>query len=126
MSRTLIAVAVAGAAMLTAGPAFARHATLVRANPSNARSIFTDSNKHYLDYKTDLSEARRELASDLRRAHDADDRIDAYAEYKSEVADARKDFRKEMAEKGIDVPDSMIPRRGIVTMDDGRMVYPSR
>ena len=36
-----------------------------------------ESNKWWVDYKTDISEAKRELASDLRRATDLEDRIDA-------------------------------------------------
>ncbi len=91
MTRKIIALAVAGAAL--AGPAFA--------GDRLRGPVYSDSNKHYLDYKTDLSEARRELASDLRHADDAADREDAWAEYRREVADARHDFRKEMAERGV-------------------------
>ncbi|MEM6474961.1 MAG: hypothetical protein AAF687_02210 [Pseudomonadota bacterium] len=59
-----------------------------------------DSNKWYRDFRTDISEAKRELRSDLRRATDAEDRRDAYDEYHNEIADAKKDYRKEMAERG--------------------------
>lgn len=59
-----------------------------------------DSNKWYLDYRTDISEAKRELRSDLRRATDAEDRRDAWDEYHNEIADAKKDYRKEMRERG--------------------------
>ena len=62
-----------------------------------------DSNKWWVDYKTDISEAKRELASDLRRATDLEDRIDAREEYRREIADARYDYRKEMAERGFRV-----------------------
>ena len=86
-----IAAALAGALFTTAAHADTRY------------GVYSDSNSHYLDYKTDLSEARRELRSDLARANDQADRIDAWAEYRREVADARHDFRKEMAERGIDV-----------------------
>ena len=75
--------------------------------------VFSDSNHFYLDYKTDLSEARRELRKDLARADDAASREDAWAEYHREVADARHDFRKEMAERGVVVRG--IPR---VTVED--------
>lgn len=83
--------------------------TIAVAVPATARDtrgprtvgVYSDSNSHYLDYKTDLSEARRELRSDLARADDPGDRIDAWDEYRREVADARHDFRKEMAEKGV-------------------------
>lgn len=93
-------------------------ATLVAA-PSLARDrgrvpVYSDSNSHYLDMKTDLSEARRELRKDLARANDAADREDAWSEYRREVADARHDFRKEMAERGVVIRD----RRGRVTVEE--------
>jgi hypothetical protein len=92
MSKTLFALAIAGSA-LAASPALARDV--------QRSAIYSDSNSHYLDYKTDLSEARRELRKDLARADDAADREDAWAEYRREIADARHDFRKEMAERGV-------------------------
>jgi hypothetical protein len=89
--KTMIALAVAGTAFATAAQA------------DVPRWVYSDSNSHYLDYKTDLSEARRELRSDLARANDQADRVDAWAEYRREVADAQHDFEKEMAERGITV-----------------------
>lgn len=71
-----------------------------------------DESSHWRDYQTDLSEARRELRSDLRRANDPGDREDAWAEYRREVADARHDYNKEMIEKGYSV------RQGRVTLGD--------
>lgn len=59
-----------------------------------------DTNKWWLDYRTDISEAKRELRSDLRRATDQEDRRDAYEEYRQEIRDARHDYRKEMNERG--------------------------
>ena len=87
------------------------------ATPAIARDkwrtpVYSDSNPHYLDYKTDISEAKRELRKDLRRANDRADREDAWAEYRREIADARHDFRKEMAERGVTV------RRGTVVVED--------
>lgn len=90
--KTMIALAVAGTALATAA-----QADVTRGG------VYSESNSHYLDYKTDLSEARRELRSDLARANDKADRVDAWAEYRREVADARHDFEKEMAERGITV-----------------------
>lgn len=72
--------------------------------------VYSDSNSHYLDYKTDLSEARRELRKDLARANDEGDRLDAWREYRREVADARYDFAKEMAERGVIVNQRRIGR----------------
>ncbi|MBW4331741.1 hypothetical protein KY084_12755 [Stakelama sp. CBK3Z-3] len=109
MSKTVIAFAAAGA-VLAATPVMAGE-HLTRAN------LFTDSNSHYLDYKTSLSEARRELRSDLARAHDEQDRIDAKSEYDREVADAKHDFRKEMAERGFYVAPNDL-REGHVTVEE--------
>lgn len=69
-----------------------------------------DSNPYWLDYKDDVSEAKRELANDLRGADDAGDRANAYEEYENELADARMDFDKQMRERGY--------RQGTVTVED--------
>lgn len=98
--KTMIALAIAGTTFATAAQAGLRY------------GVYTDSNSHYLDYKTDLSEARRELRSDLSRANDEGDRIDAWAEYRREIADARHDFAKEMAERGV-----LVNRRPSVTVE---------
>ncbi len=94
---------VAAAATLSATPSLARDRSV---------PVYSDYNPYYLDYKTDISEAKRELRKDLTRAKDAASREDAWAEYHREVADARHDFRKEMAERG------MIVRRGRVTVEE--------
>jgi hypothetical protein len=59
-----------------------------------------DWNSYWLDYKTDVSEAKRELRKDLRRAKKESDRREAWNEYRREIADAEHDYRKEMREKG--------------------------
>lgn len=59
-----------------------------------------DFNKFWLDYRTDVSEAKRELASDLDRATDEEDVREAWAEYYREIRDAQKDYTKEMSERG--------------------------
>ena len=81
--------------ILFAAPAFAATPTYY---PEPAP--LEDHNSYWLDYKTDVSEAKRELRKDLRRAKKASDRREAWAEYHRELADARKDFRQEMREKG--------------------------
>lgn len=63
-------------------------------------AVLEDHNSYWLDYKTDVSEAKRELRKDLKRAKKPSDRREAWAEYHRELADARKDFRQEMREKG--------------------------
>jgi hypothetical protein len=84
---------------LLAGPAAANQLNYV---PEPAPQA--DWNSYWLDYKTDISEAERELRKDLRRAKKPSDRREAWAEYHQEIADARKDFRQEMREKGYAVP----------------------
>ena len=93
--KAFTTIALASAVVLTASPTFAKSRQRV--------PVYSDSNPHYLDYRTDLSEARRELRKDLARADDAGDRADAWREYRREVADARYDFAKEMREKGVTV-----------------------
>lgn len=98
MNRIILA-SLATAATLITVPASAHDRIIVDGyrvpiSPNN------DTNKWYLDYRTDISEAKRELRSDLRRATDAEDRRDAWDEYHNEIADAKKDYRKEMVERG--------------------------
>ena len=96
ISLALLASAVALPAAASAHPII-----VVRDRDHHLRiSPNNDSNKWWVDYKTDISEAKRELRSDLRRATDAEDRRDAYREYDREIADARYDYEKEMNERG--------------------------
>lgn len=94
------------AATLVSAPALAegydrdRHAKSTK----SAAWVYSDHNSHYLDYRTSISEAERELANDLADADDASDRMRARDEYERELADAESDFRKEMAERGVRVP----------------------
>lgn len=95
------------------GTGLAMLATPALAGRSANRDIAApqdDSNSYWLDYKTDISEAKRELASDLRGADDENDRERAWTEYRREIADAKSDYRKEMLEKGY--------RMGTVTVED--------
>jgi hypothetical protein len=105
------------AGMLVTAPAMAGE----RHRGDRYAAIFSDSNSHYLDYKTDLSEAKRELENDLRGADSDSDRVEAYAEYEREVADAEADFRKEMAERGV-----LLPRGSVTVEEDLAVVVPSR
>lgn len=100
MNRIVIAsLAIAGS--LCSAPAFAHDPQIIverhRGGPPSPNN---DSNKWWVDYQTDISEARRELRSDLRRATDAEDRFDAREEYRREIADAKYDYEKEMIERG--------------------------
>lgn len=95
--------AVVAAAFAVGAPAFAH-------GGQHGPAPQDDRNSYWLDYRTDISEAKRELESDLRRANDDGDVADAWAEYRAELADARKDYRKEMIERGYTV--------GRVTVED--------
>ena len=113
--RILLASLAALAAM-TPIAASAHHPTIVVDGQRGTRiSPNNDSNPWWVDYKTDLSEAKRELRSDLRRATDYEDRVDAKEEYRREVADAKYDYRKEMAERGYRVVSFEPNRREFVS-----------
>ncbi len=102
MTRMILA-SIALAGTMIAAPAAAHQKGIVVDGYRAPLSPNNDSNKWWLDYRTDISEAKRELASDLRRATDEEDRRDAYEEYRQELRDARHDYRKEMAERGYHV-----------------------
>jgi len=105
----LIALAAAGTAF--SAPVFAGDPHIYVDRDRAPIAPNNDSNKWWVDYKTDISEAKRELASDLRRATDMEDRIDAREEYRREIADAKYDYRKEMAERGFRVVNFQENRR---------------
>jgi len=57
-------------------------------------------NRFWFDYRIDITEAQKELRSDLRRASDLEDTRDAWEEYADELRDEREHYVKEMAERG--------------------------
>lgn len=57
-------------------------------------------NRFWFDYRVNLVEAQEELASDLSRASDIDDRRDAWEEYGFELVHERRHYVEEMAERG--------------------------
>lgn len=61
-------------------------------------------NSHWYDYRTNVNETKKELASDLRRSSDLEDTRDAYGEYAHELKDNRMDYVHYMAKKGYAVP----------------------
>lgn len=93
MRNAFITLGIMGAA-LAVQPALAAHRGDRGAPPRD------DSNSYWLDYKTDVSEAKRELRDDLRHAGSAQDKREAWAEYRREIADAEKDYAKQMLDKG--------------------------
>jgi hypothetical protein len=61
-------------------------------------------NSRWFDYRTNVSETQKELASDLRHSTDLEDRRDAWEEYSSELRHERVGYVKAMAKKGYRVP----------------------
>ncbi|BDI60531.1 hypothetical protein [Qipengyuania nanhaisediminis] len=57
-------------------------------------------NNLWFDYRIDITEAQKELRSDLRRASDLEDQRDAWEEYADELRHERKHYIEEMAERG--------------------------
>ncbi|MEO0420351.1 MAG: hypothetical protein AAF249_15930 [Pseudomonadota bacterium] len=111
--RTVLVSLAAMAVLATPAMAGGKHPVIIVDGKHGTRiSPNNDSNPWWVDYKTDISEAKRELRSDLRRATDYEDEVDAKEEYRREIADARYDYRKEMAERGYRVV-SFEPNRRI-------------
>lgn len=57
-------------------------------------------NKYWFDYRIDITEAQKELRSDLNRASDIEDLRDAWEEYARELRHERIHYIEEMAERG--------------------------
>ena len=65
-------------------------------------------NRFWFDYRIDITEAQKELRSDLNRADDVEDLRDAWEEYGRELRQERVHYIDEMAERGY--------RYGVVTV----------
>ncbi|MFC0203065.1 hypothetical protein [Novosphingobium soli] len=61
-------------------------------------------NSHWFDYRGNVNETQKELASDLRHATDTEDRRDAWDEYAVELRQERQSYVKAMAKKGYRAP----------------------
>ncbi|MEO0464622.1 MAG: hypothetical protein AAF127_15960 [Pseudomonadota bacterium] len=57
-------------------------------------------NRFWFDYRIDITEAQKELRSDLNRASDLEDLSDAWEEYANELREEREDYIEEMEERG--------------------------
>ncbi len=66
-------------------------------------------NTLWFDYRIDITEAQKELRSDLDRASDIEDLRDAWEEYARELRKERVHYIEEMAERGY--------RAGTVTVE---------
>lgn len=103
----LFQIAAAGILPLAAvaAPALASH-TAASGNPAlvvRSEPVQGVYNQSWFNYLADINEADKELASDLKRATDREDRADALEEYEVELADADKDYVKEMRKRGYKV-----------------------
>lgn len=66
-------------------------------------------NKLWFNYRIDITEAQKELRSDLGKADDVEDLRDAWEEYAKELRKERVHYVEEMAERGF--------RSGTVTVN---------
>ena len=65
-------------------------------------------NRLWFDYRINITEAEKELGSDLRRASDLEDRRDAWEEYAVELKHERVHYIEEMAERGYRMGNAVI------------------
>ena len=57
-------------------------------------------NRFWFNYRANVGEAQKELASDLRHVSDTEDLRDAWEEYRTELGGERRRYIKEMQERG--------------------------
>lgn len=78
------------------------------AHAEEARIIRTPiagiQNSRWFDYRTNVNETRKELATDLRKSTDIEDQRDAWEEYGSELRHERFTYVNAMAKKGYRIP----------------------
>ncbi|KPH58729.1 hypothetical protein [Novosphingobium sp. ST904] len=61
-------------------------------------------NSKWYDYRINVNESQKELASDLRHSTDIEDRRDAWEEYATELHSERGKYVKYMSKRGYRVP----------------------
>lgn len=91
----LATAAAAAAPMLHEEQAARAEESLIIATP-----IAGIENQLWFDYRIDVTEAQKELASDLKHANDIEDRRDAWEEYARELKHEREDYIHDMAKRG--------------------------
>lgn len=113
MKKLILGIAAGAAAISTTANAAVSlyEETLAREEERRILShpIAGIENSLWFDYRIDVTEAQKELASDLRRATDVEDLRDAWEEYAFELRHEREDYIHEMAERGY---------RGYVTIEN--------
>ncbi|MAF63261.1 MAG: hypothetical protein CL680_17620 [Blastomonas sp.] len=65
-------------------------------------------NRLWFDYRINVTEAQKELGSDLRRATDIEDRRDAWEEYAVELKHERVQYTTKMAKRGYRMGNAVI------------------
>lgn len=106
----LIAIGLAGTAAAALPPLYeeqmarAEEARIIKSPIAGIR------NSRWFDYRTDIGEAEKELAGDLRSVSDLEDRRDAWEEYAHELKHEREEYIEYMAKRGY--------RYGTVIWDD--------
>ena len=65
------------------------------------RPIGGRENRYWYDYRINITEAQKELDSDLARADDDDDARDAWREYARELRAERQHYADAMARRGL-------------------------
>jgi hypothetical protein len=110
--KTVIRAAIAALVMVPAGAAIAAQPMLYEESIARheekliiASPIGGVENSKWFDYRSNVGEAQKELASDLRRSTDLEDTRDAWSEYAHELKDGRHDYIKAMARKGYRIPE---------------------
>lgn len=91
----LAAAATAAAPMLHEEAVARTEESLILVSP-----IAGIENALWFDYRIDVTEAQKELTSDLARASDLEDRRDAWEEYARELKHEREDYIHDMAKRG--------------------------
>lgn len=108
MKRNIMLLAAALVAAPTAAIAIPMMYEQQLAQQEEARIIRSPiggvQNSRWFDYRTNINETRKELASDLRRSTDTEDRRDAWDEYGTELRHERVTYVKAMAKKGYRIP----------------------
>ncbi len=96
----LIALGMAGAASAAIPMLHEEHVARAEEELIFTRPIAGIENNLWFDYRIDVTEAQKELTSDLRRASDIEDQRDAWSEYAHELKHEREDYIHDMAKRG--------------------------
>lgn len=105
MKPTPTAAAIVALALGTAAQATVPMLTEEAIAREEERQILTSpiagiQNSLWFDYLIDITEAQKELKSDLSRASDLEDLRDAWEEYGRELRHERIDYIEDMADRG--------------------------